>query len=71
MRHARFKFVVAGEIVEVDHYELGPDELDELPGDRQDYCIVQSDESVLACKITGLNELLQTNPLRFIGGRGN
>jgi hypothetical protein len=64
MRHVHHKFLFASEIIEVDHYELGPDEVSKLPGDPSDYNVVRSDESIFACKLTGLSELIEANRFR-------
>jgi hypothetical protein len=71
MRHVRFKFTIDCEIAEVDLYQLDPDELYELPGVRTEYSTGKVDDQIWACKLTGVVELLEANPLRFISGEPN
>lgn len=71
MKHIRFKFTIADEIVEVDLYtHLDPDEVAELPGDPGEYSTGLVDGEMWACKLTGVKELIEMNPMRFLG-RGN
>ena len=68
MMRARFRFLVADQIVEADFYRLQPDEVDLLPGDRKQYSMGKVGRSIWAASILGrLDALVEGQPARKVG----